>query len=384
MNKAALRDVCVVGTGMIPFGKFPDKTLAEISWPAVKEALVEATLPPRQIDAVYCGTALGGMLAGQRVMKSLGITGMPIINVENACSSSSSALSEAWLAVASGRHDVVVVMGIEKLTKFGGGTLPLEREDWEVNQGLVMPAVYAMRARRYMHEFGLTERQLAQVSVKAHDHGALNPNAQIRKRVTLEEVMAARPVADPFTLWHCCPTGDGAAALVLASGDVARRVKSDPVRIVASDVTSGIYTNGYRDMTWAELTARGAKEAYEMAGIGPDDVDIAEIHDAFTIAELMYYEAFGFCERGQAYALLDSGRTSLGGDIVVNPSGGLLSRGHPVGATGAAQAVEVVRQLEGRAGAHQVEGAKVGLCHATGGGIAGLDHGACSIHVFAR
>jgi benzoylsuccinyl-CoA thiolase BbsB subunit len=384
MKKSALRDVCVVGTGMIPFGKFPDKTLAEISWPAVKEALVESGLPPKQINAAYCGTALGGMLAGQRVMKSLGITGMSIINVENACSSSSSALAEAWLAVASGRHDVVVVMGIEKLTKFGGGTLPLEREDWEVNQGLVMPAVYAMRARRYMHEYGLTERQLAQVSVKAHDHGALNPNAQIRKRVTLDEVMAARPVADPFTLWHCCPTGDGAAALVLASADVARRVKRGPVRVVASDVTSGIYTNGYRDMTWAELTARGAKEAYEMAGIGPDDVDVAEIHDAFTIAELMYYEAFGFCKRGQGYGLLDSGRTSLGGDIVVNPSGGLLSRGHPVGATGAAQAVEIVRQLEGRAGAHQVEGARVGLSHATGGGIAGLDHGACSIHVFAR
>jgi benzoylsuccinyl-CoA thiolase BbsB subunit len=279
---------------------------------------------------------------------------------------------------------VVVVIGVEKLTKFGGGTLPLEREDWEVNQGMVMPALYAMRARRYMHDYGLTARQLGEVSVKAHEHGALNPNAQIRKRVTIDEVMASRPVADPFTLWHCCPTGDGAAALVIASADVARKQKAQPVRVSASEVTSGIYTNGYRDMTWAELTARGAKHAYEMAGVGPKDIDVAEIHDAFTIAELMYYEAFGFCERGGAYGLLSSGATSLGGDIVVNPSGGLLSRGHPVGATGAAQAVEIVRQLEGRAGKHQVEGAKVGLAHATGGGIAGLDHGACSIHVFAR
>lgn len=379
-----MRDVCVIGTGMIPFGKYPDKTLAEIGWPAVKEAIVESGVSRNSIDAVYCGTALGGMLAGQRVMKTLGLTGMPIINVENACSSSSSALAEAWTAVASGRHDIVLVVGVEKLTKFGGGTLPLEREDWEVNQGMVMPALYAMRAKRYMHEYGLTARQLAEVSVKAHDHGALNPNAQIRKRVTVEEVMSSRPVADPFTLWHCCPTGDGAAALVIASADVAREQKSNPVRIVASEVTSGIYTNGYRDMTWAELTARGAREAYEMAGVGPDDVDVAEIHDAFTIAELMYYEAFGFCERGHAYELLSSGATSLGGNICVNPSGGLLSRGHPVGATGAAQAVEIVRQLEGRAGAHQVEGAKVGIAHATGGGIAGLDHGVCSIHVFAR
>lgn len=379
-----MREVCVIGTGLVPFGKYPDKTLAEIGWPAVREAIVESGIPPKSIDAVYCGSALGGMLSGQRVMKSLGLTGMSIINIENACSSSSSALAEAWTAVSSGRHDIVVVIGVEKLTKFGGGTLPLENEDWEVNQGMVMPALYAMRARRYMHEYGLTARQLGEVSVKAHEHGALNPNAQIRKRVSIEEVMASRPVADPFTLWHCCPTGDGAAALVIASAEVARQHKANPVRVTASEVTSGVYTNGYRDMTWAELTARGAKEAYEMAGVGPDDIDVAEIHDAFTIAELMYYEAFGFCERGHAYELLSSGATSLGGDICVNPSGGLLSRGHPVGATGAAQAVEIVRQLEGRAGAHQVEGARVGLAHATGGGIAGLDHGACSIHIFAR
>lgn len=379
-----MRDVYAIGTGLIPFGKYPDRTLAEIGWPAVKQAIVESGVQPKSIGAVYCGTALGGMLAGQRVMKMLGLTGMSIINVENACSSSSSALAEAWTAVASGRHDTVLVIGVEKLTKFGGGTLPLEREDWEVNQGMVMPALYAMRARRYMHEYGLTARQLAEVAVKAHDHGALNSNAQIRKRVSVEEVMAARPVAEPFTLWHCCPTGDGAAAILITTAEIARQQKTNPVRIAASEVTSGIYTNGYRDMTWAELTARGAQEAYKMAGIGPNDVDVAEIHDAFTIAELMYYEAFGFCERGGAYELLSSGATSLGGDICVNPSGGLLSRGHPVGATGAAQAVEIVRQLEGRAGAHQVEGAKIGLSHATGGGIAGLDHGACSIHIFVR
>lgn len=379
-----MRDVCIVGTGMIRFAKYPEKTLADIGWPAVKEALLDSRLPPKEIDAVYCGTALGGMMAGQRIMKNLGITGMPIVNIENACSSSSTALAQAWLDISSGRHDAAVVVGVEKLTKFGGGTLPLEREDWEVNQGQVMPAVYAMRAQRYMHEYGLTARQLGEVAVKAHDHGALNPNAQIRKRVTIEEVMAARPVAGPFTLWHCCPTGDGAAALVLTTREKAKELKTDPVRVVASEVTSGIYTNGYRDMTWAELTARGAHEAYKMAGVGPDDIDVAEIHDAFTIAELMYYEAFGFCERGKAYDLLASGRTSLGGDIVVNPSGGLLSRGHPIGATGAAQAVEIVRQLEGRSGEHQVKGAEIGLSHATGGGIAGFDHGACSIHVFTR
>jgi benzoylsuccinyl-CoA thiolase BbsB subunit len=377
-----MSNVYVIGTGMIPFGKFPDRTLAEIGWPSLREAILEAGVAPHSIDAIYCGTALGGMLAGQRVAKAVGLSGMPIVNVENACSSSSSALAQAYTAIACGRFDTIAVIGVEKLTKFGGGTLPLEKEDWEVNQGMVMPALYAMRANRYMHEHGLTERQLAQVSVKAHDHGALNPLAQIRKRVTLEEVMQARPVAGPFTLWHCCPTGDGSAAVILASENVAKKVKPDAVRVAASEVTSGKYTNGYRDMTTAELTVRGAHEAYEMAGIGPEDVDVAEIHDAFTIAELMYYEAFGFSTKGEAYALLDSGATSLGGRIPVNPSGGLLSRGHPVGATGAAQAVEIVRQLEGRAGKHQVEGAKVGVTHATGGGMAGFDHGACSIHIF--
>ncbi|HEV2570913.1 MAG TPA: thiolase family protein [Beijerinckiaceae bacterium] len=384
MKPSAFRDVCVIGTGLIPFGKYPDKTLAELGWPVVKAALREADVKPKQINAVFCGTALGGMMAGQRVMKALGTTGMPIINIENACSSSSSALAAGWLSIASGQSDVVVVIGVEKLTKFGGGTLPLEKEDWEVNQGMVMPAVYAMRARRYMHEYGLTERQLGEVAVKAHEHGALNPNAQIRKRVTIDEVMTSRPVAEPFTLWHCCPTGDGAAAVVLCSRNVAQGKTSKPVRILASDVTSGLYTNGFRDMTWPELTARGAAEAYEMAGIGPRDIDVVELHDAFTIAELMYYEAFGLCEKGGAYRLLSDGSTSLGGRTPVNPSGGLLSRGHPVGATGVAQAVEVVRQLQGRAGAHQVENAKIGVTHATGGGIAGLDHGACSIHVFAR
>ncbi len=376
--------VHVLGTGMIPFGKFPDRTLAEIGWPSLREAILEADIAPASIDAIYCGTALGGMMAGQRVAKALGLSGMPIVNVENACSSSSSAIAQACNAIAAGKFDTIAVVGVEKLTKFGGGTLPLETEDWEVGQGMIMPALYAMRANRYMHEFGLTARQLGEVSVKAHDHGALNPQAQIRKRVTIEEVMAARPVAGPFTLWHCCPTGDGSAALILASDKVARKVKPGAVRITASEVTSGKYTNGYRDMTVAELTVRGSHEAYELAGIGPDDIDVAEIHDAFTIAELMYYEAFGWAKKGEAYALLSSGATSLGGKIPVNPSGGLLSRGHPVGATGAAQAVEIVRQLEGRAGKHQVAGAKVGLTHATGGGIAGFDHGACSIHIFAK
>jgi benzoylsuccinyl-CoA thiolase BbsB subunit len=379
-----MRGVSVIGVGMIPFGKFPDRSLADLGWPAVRAAIKDAGIDPRLIEAAYCGTALGGMMAGQRILARIGLTGIPITNVENACSSSSTALRQGVIAIRSGEYDVVLVLGVEKLTKFGGGTLPLEEEDWEVSQGMVMPALYAMRANRYMHDFGLTREQLALVSVKNRRNGGLNPDAQMRKEVSVGEVLASRPVAEPFTLLQCCPTGDGAAAVLLCSSKIARRFRSDPVAVRASDLTSGRYTPGFRDMTIPEITVRGAQEAYEEAGLGPDDIDLAEVHDAFSIAELLYYEAFGFCERGEAGRMIETGEADLDGRIAVNPSGGLLSKGHPIGATGAAQVVEVVRQLRGEAGARQVPGAKVGLSHATGGGISGFDHGACSIHIFSR
>jgi len=379
-----MREVAIVGTGLVPFGKYPEKTLADIAWPAVKQAIQDSGIKKNDIGAAYCGTALGGMMAGQRILKIVGLTGLPIINIENACSSSSTAFREAWIAVAAGIYDAALVIGVEKLTKFGGGTLPLEKEDWEVAHGLVMPALYAMRARRYMHEYGLTEDQLAMVSVKARKHGGLNPDAQFRDPVTIEQVKQARPVADPMTLFHCCPSGDGAAAVVICSAEKARQYTTSPVCVLGSEINSGNYMTGYRDMTSPEITVRGAKQLYEEAGIGPEDVDLAEVHDAFAIAELLYYEALGFCARGNAAKLLEDGETSLGGRIPVNPSGGLLAKGHPIGATGVAQIVEIVRQLRGQCGDRQVEGAKVGLTHCTGGGISGFDHGVCSIHLFAR
>ena len=379
-----MRPVSVIGVGMVPFAKYRDKHLADIGWPAVKQAVDDAGIKKSEIAAAYCGTALGGMMAGQRILKKVGLTGLPIINIENACSSSSTAFREAWISVAAGVYDAALVIGVEKLTKFGGGTLPLEKEDWEVAHGLVMPALYAMRARRYMHEYGLTEDQLAKVSVKARKHGGLNPDAQFRDPVTVEQVKQARPVADPLTLFHCCPSGDGAAAVVICSAEKARQHTANPVRVLGSEINSGKYMTGYRDMTSPEITVRGAKQLYEDAGIGPEDVDLAEVHDAFAIAELLYYEALGFCAKGDAAKLLEDGETSLGGRIPVNPSGGLLAKGHPIGATGVAQIVEIVRQLRGQCGDRQVEGAKVGLTHCTGGGISGFDHGVCSIHLFAR
>lgn len=379
-----MRRVSVIGVGVTPFGRRRDAATVDIAWPAIVDAIKDAGVERADIQAAYCGTAFGGMMTGQRTLSRIGLTGIPVANVENACSSSATAFAQAYRAIAAGQYDVALAFGVEKLSQFGGGTLPLVAEDWEVSQGMTMPMIYAMRANRYLHDYGLSPERLGRVSVKARKHGALNPDAQFQSEVTLDEVASSRPVADPFTLLHCCPTGDGAAAAVLCAEPLVSRFGADGVSILASELTSGIFRTGYRDMTQPEITQRGAALAYEEAGIGPEDIDVAEVHDAFTIAELIYYEAFGFCGQGDAIRLLESGETSLGGRRPVNPSGGLLSKGHPIGATGVAQIAEIVNQLRGRCGARQVEGARIGLSHATGGGATGFDHGACTIHVFGR
>lgn len=376
-----MRDVVIVGADMVPFGKHHGRGITELGATAILGALRDCGADRGGIDAVYSGNVIGGMLVGQRVVRDLGLGGIPVVNVENACSSSATALREAFVAVGAGVHETVLVLGVEKLTALGGGPLPLAADDHEVANGQLMPAVYAMRARRYLHDHGHRPTDLAAVAVKARRHGALNPYAQFRTEVTVEEVLASRPVATPLTLFQSCPNGDGAAALVVTSAENAARFEAPAVRVRASVLHSGRFTTGFRDLTSPEITVRSAAEAYEMAGVGPQDLDVVELHDAFTIAELLYYEALGLAERGQGVSLLHSGATTFGGSTVVNPSGGLLAKGHPIGATGAAQAVEIVWQLRGRAGARQVEGARLGLVHATGGGLSGVDHGACAIHI---
>jgi benzoylsuccinyl-CoA thiolase BbsB subunit len=379
-----MREVYVVGAGMTRFGKLPEVSIEELGRQAVLAALSDGDLERQSIDEAFCGTGYGGPLMGERVLRDLGMTGIPITNVENACSSGACALREGAAAVAAGRADTVLALGVEKLTDLGGGTIPLESTDLEVGQGLVMPALYAMRAQRYMHEYGATAQHLAMVSVKAHENGALNPLAQYRNRVTLEEVLQSRIIATPLTLYMCCPTGDGAAAVVIATREKTKQTHMPPVRLAASALQSGLYKTGFRDMAVNELTHRAARLAYEQAGVGPEDVSLAEVHDAFAIAEMLYYEALGFCEVGGAKDMLEQGETKITGRIPVNPSGGLKCRGHPVGATGVAQVCEAVWQLRGRAGPRQVSNPRVALTHCTGGGIAGLDHGACSIHIFTR
>lgn len=379
-----MRDVAITGAGMIRFGKYPDASYADLARPAILDALATADMDRREIDAIYCGNSFGGMLAGQRICKGLGLSGPALFNIENACSSGASAFAQAHDAVAAGRYETVLVIGVDKLTQFGGGSLPLNADDQDVARGLTMPAVYAMRAQRYLGDYGLEPTVLAEVCVKSRAHGARNPYAQIQKPCTVDEVLASRPVASPLTLFQCCPNGDGAAALVITAAERARRKMRQPVTVRASVVNSGRYMTGFRDFTSPEITVRSAAQLYEKAGLGPDDIDVAEVHDAFSIAELLYYESLGLCGRGEAAGLLRSGATSVGGRIPVNPSGGLLSKGHPIGASGVAQLVEIAWQLQGQCGARQVENAKVGLAHVTGGGISGFDHGACSIHILSR
>ena len=266
-------NVYVVSAAMIPFGKHRNSSYVGLAVSPLIDALHGAGIDKSDVDAVYVGHSYGGMMTGQRITKEIGLGTVPTVNVDNACSSGASALHEAWTAISQGLADVAVVIGVEKLTQFGGGTLPLSPEDREVGQGLVMPAVYAMRATRYLYENDAGVEDLARVSVKARRHGALNPFAQFRQEVTVEEVLAARPVADPLTLLMCCPTGDGAAVVVLASQRARDRLGAGrgpgrAIRVAASVLHSGQVEEGFRDMTKPEISYASARDAYAQAGVG--------------------------------------------------------------------------------------------------------------------
>jgi acetyl-CoA acetyltransferase len=377
-----MKQPLITGVGITDFGRFPELTEEAMVHSAILGALEDAGTQLAEVQAFYCGNALGARLPGQRALRELHVNGGAVYNVDNACSSGATALHLALQALKVGQYDTVLVFGMDHLSSLGGGPLQLSQKDWNNRRGMIMPALYAMRAKRYMHDHGLKLETLADISVKNRKHGALNPIAKFAKLATREEILASRPVAEPLTLLQCCPAVvDGAAALVLSTKPTKGVAK--PVQVLASVVQSGLFETAPADMTKAEITGRAAQLAYEQAGIGPRDLSLLEVHDAFTISELLYYEALGLCDRGDAAGFLQSGATALGGRVPVNPSGGLLAKGHPPGATGVAQIVEVCEQLQGRAGARQVQGARIGLTQVTGGGIWGVDHAACSIHILS-
>lgn len=375
-----MRDVYVLGVGMIKFGRYPAKDVSQMGAEAAVAALKDAGTNIGDIELLVCGNLFqASAMNAQKILQQIGQTGIPALNVSNACATGSTAFREAYIGVASGMYDATMAVGVEQMGKMGllGGGARSGGESVEgvLGSGL-MPAVFGQAGVEHMRKHGTTAEHFAKVSVKNHKHSVHNPLSQYRVEVTLDDVMKARMVAYPNTLYMCCPTGDGAAAAVLMSEEKMRQFTAKPIKVAASVLTSDPYTE--RDLTMPDvntLTRNAAKQAYEKSGIGPEDLSLVELHDCFATAELLHYENLGLCAEGEAGRIIDEGRTEIGGDLPVNASGGLLSKGHPLGATGVANIHEVVTQLRGQAGPRQVEGAKVGLAHVIGLGSA------CTIHV---
>ncbi len=383
-----LRDVYIIGVGNTDCGRFPDKPAHILAREAAWAAIKDAEIHPRKIEIAFCGHVYQGMGVGQRALKEIGLVGQPTINVEGACGSGTLSFWEAWRTVAYGQYDVALALGVENLSRvLSGGPLPLEEDDLEVSLGMGMPGLYAIRAKRYMHEYGVTMEQLAKVVVKSRYHASLNPNAQYRKTTTIEEVLNAPMIADPLTRNMCCPVGDAAAAAVLVPEELVKEyAKKMPIKVLGCIAQSGKYSSS-TGLTCdpSENVVRTSKLAYEMAGLGPEDMDLAEIHDAFSIAEMMVVEALGFCKKGEGAVLIDEESTWLGGSkVAVNPSGGLLSRGHPVGATGLLQTAELVYHLRGEAGERQVPDAKIGIIETMGGAQPAMDGITCVVSILGK
>ncbi len=381
-------DLPILGVSCTRFGAFRGTPGARtLGTEAARSALADAGLEASDVDAAYVSYSVTGVITGQESMigqmalEDAGIVGIPIVRVENACSSGSSALREAILAVQAGAAGVVLVLGLEVMsavdTKVAiqalNGAGDLEREG---ALGMTFPAHFAMMAQAHEHEFGTTREQVAGVAVKNHAHAALNDKAQFRRPITIADVLAAPAVADPLTVLDCCPISDGAAAVIV--GTPERRGRGG-VRVLACELVSGRYDDD-RPLTQFDATMEAAGAAYEHAGMGPDEIDVWELHDCFTIAEVVHTEDLGLCAKGDGGPFIESGATALGGLHPVNVSGGLKAKGHPVGATGVSQIYELTMQLRGESGPRQVTGATTGLAHCMGGFLHG-DCGSIAISV---
>jgi acetyl-CoA acetyltransferase len=407
-----MREVAVIGVGMNRFGKYPEKGIKQLVEESVTKTLEDAGVKKSQIEAAFVGNAAAGlmtgqeMIRGQTVLSALGIDAIPIYNVENACASSSSAFNLAWMSVASGVHDVALVVGFEKLydkdkmksymalatavdvenmtehikeaeKRLSPGERILQ-EGAGQNRSIFMD-LYAFFIKQYMQKYGLTQEHFAKLSVKAHKMGALNPHAQYQKEVTLEEVLNSGDVVFPLTRMMCSPIGDGSAAAVLCAKPKVAQFTSKPVWVAGSVIGSGKLTPELNDT----VTRRLAPKLYEKSGLGPEDVDLVELHDTTSPSEIMFLIELGLCPAEDAAEWIDKGELSADGRMPTNTSGGLACKGHPIGATGCGQIHEVVKQLRDEAGKRQVQGAKIGMTH-NGGGILGTDAAAMALHMFKR
>ena len=378
-----MSDVYVIGVDMIKFGRFPERTVPNLGAEAALMALDDAGLTIEDMQALYCGNlGQANAMVGQRILQEIGQTGMPVVNCSNACATGATAFREAWTSIKAGLFDVVLAVGVEQMGKgLLGGTgagkgIPKE--------GLLgsgtMPAVFAEAGMEHSRKYGTTFEQFAKISVKNHHHSTMNPKAMYQIETPLEEVMNAEMISYPNSKLMCSVNVDGSAAAVLVSEKKAKELgMARAVKVRASALTSDPYQE--RDLVMPDVntcTRKAAKEAYEMAGVGPEDIDLVELHDCFATAEMLHYENLGLCEDGEAGKMIDEGEVALGGKVPVNVSGGLLSKGHPLGATGIANIYEVCTHLRGEAGERQVEGAKLGLTHVIGLGSA------CGIHILEK
>ncbi len=378
-----MSDVYIMGVDMIKFGRFPEKTVPQLGATAALMALDDAGLKIQDMQALYCGNlGQASAMVGQRILQEIGQTGIGVVNCANACATGATAFREAWMSVKAGVNDVVLAVGVEQMGKgllggAGGGTgIPKE--------GLLgsgtMPAVFAEAGMEHSRNYGTTFEQFAKVSVKNHHHSTLNPKAMYQIETPLETVMNAEMISYPNTKLMCSVNVDGAAAAVLVSEKKAKELGMErAVKVKASVLTSDPYSD--RDLVMPnvnDVTRRAAAQAYEMAGCGPEDIDLVELHDCFATAEILHYENLGLCKDGEAGRMIDEGETALGGRIPVNVSGGLLSKGHPLGATGIANIYEVATHLRGEADKRQVEGARLGMTHVIGLGSA------CGIHILEK
>jgi len=404
-----MREVVVLGVGMTRFGKWLDRSIKDLSREAVEGTLRHAGIERREIEAAYVSSSMAGLMTGQESIRGqvwlrpLGIEGIPIFNVENACASASSAFHLGWLSVAAGLYDCVLALGAEKLYDRDkmksfmalGTAVDIEEvgkimeiieaeglggvstEGSGENRSIFMD-FYAALARYYMREYGATPEHFGKLAVKSHYNGSLNPHAQYRERVTLEEVMNSPAVSFPLTRLMCAPISDGAAAAVICSEEFARTRTDKPVYVAATVNQSGISDV---PLGGEGIVRRMVPIAYEQAGIGPQDLDVVEVHDATSVSEYGFMEDLGVCGPGEAKDWIDRGWTEIGGKVAFNTSGGLVTKGHPVGATGLGMIAEVVWQLRGEAGERQVADPKVGLT-LNGGGVLGTEPAAMSIHIF--
>lgn len=380
------RDVYIAGVGETVFGKHKedyDVLGRQAAFQAIRASNIDR---PDVIQSAYVGNAHNGIVTGQTIFKDLGMLGkLPIINVESACSAGAMAVHLAIKDVATGVTEISMGVGAENhtLRRQAGTAFMPAMNDIEAVHGGVMTGKYSMRATRYMHETGATIEDLAMITVKNRKHATNNPHAWFKGNITVEEIVNSRMIAYPLTLHQCCGVADGAGAVVVCSKDMIKKLGiKKPVRVAGTVVTSGPYHNQPRDITGDDITEMTSDMLYEESGIGPEDVNILELHDAFTIAELLYYECMRLCKKGEGLKFLRDGQSTYGGKCVVSPRGGMLSYGHPIGASGAAQIAANVKQLRNECPGYQVVPIpRVAMAHVTGGGLSGTEHAACTMHM---